>query len=37
MRISPDDFNFVVEGELTDEHPKHFHKIHVIYDYAILH
>jgi len=32
MRIEPTYFNVSVEGELTDEHPKYFHKIHIIYE-----
>jgi putative redox protein len=32
MRIEPDYFNVSVEGELTEEHPKYFHKIKVIYE-----
>ena len=32
MRIEPDYFNVGVEGELTEEHPKYYHKIHVIYE-----
>jgi putative redox protein len=32
MRIEPEYFNVGVEGELTDEHPKYYHKIHVIYE-----
>lgn len=31
MRIKPDYFNVEVSGELTDEHPKYYHKIHVKY------
>lgn len=27
MRIDVDDFNIEVEGELTDEHPKYYHKV----------
>ncbi|MBT3384075.1 MAG: OsmC family protein [Prolixibacteraceae bacterium] len=33
MRVKPDYFNVVVEGELTEEHPKHFIKMHVIYEF----
>ena len=33
MRVEPDYFNVVVEGELTEEHPKHFYKMHVIYEF----
>ena len=27
MRVDVDDFNIEVEGELTDEHPKYYHKV----------
>lgn len=33
MRVEPDYFNVVVEGELTEEHPKHFIKMHIIYEF----
>lgn len=33
MRVEVDSFNVVVEGELTDEHPRHFTKMHVIYEF----
>jgi len=33
MRIELEDFNVVVEGELTDEHPKQFYKMNVIYEF----
>ena len=32
MRAEPDYFNVSVEGELTEEHPKYYHKIHIIYE-----
>jgi putative redox protein len=32
MRSEPDYFNVSVEGELTEEHPKYYHKIHVTYE-----
>ena len=32
MRVEPDYFNISVEGELTEEHPKYYHKILVIYE-----
>ena len=32
MRIEPEYFNVSVEGELTEEHPKYYHKIHMIYE-----
>ena len=31
MRVTPDYFNVEVSGELTDEHPKYYHKIHLRY------
>ena len=31
MRIEPDYFNVEVEGDMTDEHPKYYHKIHIRY------
>ena len=31
MRVTPDYFNVEVEGELTDEHPKYYHHIHIRY------
>lgn len=31
MRIKPDYFNVEVVGELTDEHPKYYHKIHITF------
>jgi len=33
MRIEPDYFNVSVEGELTEEHPKYYNKMHVIYEF----
>ena len=32
MRIEPEYFNVAVEGDMTEEHPKYYHKIHVIYE-----
>jgi putative redox protein len=32
MRIEPSYFNVSVDGELTEEHPKVYHKIHIIYE-----
>jgi len=32
MRVEFDKFSVIVEGELTEEHPKHFTKMHVIYE-----
>lgn len=31
MRIEPSYFNVEVDGELTEEHPKYYHKIHITY------
>ena len=33
MRVKPDYFNVEVSGELTDEHPKYYNKIHVVYTF----
>ena len=33
MRIEVEDFNIVVEGELTEEHPKHYTSMHIIYEF----
>ena len=34
MRVELDDFKVRVEGDLTEEHPKHFHKMKVIYEFT---
>jgi putative redox protein len=34
MRVEVDSFNVRVEGDLTEEFPKHFYKMHVIYEFA---
>ena len=34
MRIEVEKFNVTVEGDLTDEHPKHFYKIHTIFEFT---
>ena len=31
MRVKPDYFNVEIAGELTEEHPKYYHKIHIRY------
>ncbi len=31
MRVEPSYFNVDVEGELSEEHPKYYHKIHITY------
>lgn len=33
MRVKPDDFSVDVSGELTEEHPKYFNKIHIVYTF----
>jgi putative redox protein len=33
MRIEPTYFNVKVEGNLTEDHPRHFTKIHLIYEF----
>lgn len=33
MRVEVEDFNVIVEGDLTEEHPKQFYKINVIYEF----
>jgi putative redox protein len=33
MRVEPEDFNVKVSGELTEEHPKYFHTIHIVYSF----
>jgi len=33
MRIEPEYFNVKVDGEVTEEHPKHFTKIKLIYEF----
>lgn len=34
MRVVPKYFNVRVEGELTEEHPVHYKKIHVTYEFV---
>ncbi len=34
MRVVPKHFNVRVDGELTDEHPRHYKKIHVTYEFS---
>lgn len=33
MRVELEYFNINVEGELTESHPKHYRKIHLIYEF----
>jgi putative redox protein len=32
MRVDVKSLNVIVEGELTEEHPRYFHNMHVIYE-----
>lgn len=34
MRVELEDFDVRVEGDLTEEHPKHFYKMHVVYEFT---
>jgi len=34
MRVDVDSFNVKVEGELTDDLPRHYHKMHVTYEFT---
>lgn len=33
MRVEPDDFKVSVEADGTDEHPKHYTRMHIVYDF----
>lgn len=33
MRVELDDFVIHIEGDLTEEHPKHFSAMHIIYEF----
>ena len=33
MRVEPDKFDVKVSGELTEEHPKQYYKMHVTYEF----
>lgn len=33
MRVEVEDLNIRVEGDLTEEHPKHYYKMNVIYEF----
>jgi putative redox protein len=33
MKVQPESFNVIVEGELTDEHPKKYHTMKIIYQF----
>ena len=34
MRVEFDEFNVKVEGDITEEHPKHFSGMHIIYEFT---
>jgi putative redox protein len=34
MKIVPDSFNIKVEGNATEEHPKHYNHMHIIYEFT---
>ncbi|MGD2034593.1 MAG: OsmC family protein [Bacteroidales bacterium] len=34
MRVEVDDFSIRIEGNLTDEHPKHYTSMHVVYEFT---
>lgn len=34
MRVDVENLNIKVEGDLTEEYPKHFYKIHVVYEFT---
>ncbi len=33
MRVEVEEFNVHVDGELTEQHPKHYNKMHLIYEF----
>jgi putative redox protein len=33
MKIIPDEFNVCVDGNLTEEHPKQYNSMHIIYEF----
>ncbi|OFX38372.1 MAG: osmotically inducible protein C [Bacteroidetes bacterium GWA2_32_17] len=33
MQVKIDEFNINVEADMTEEHPKHYYKMHVIYEF----
>jgi putative redox protein len=34
MRVEVNSFRVIVQGDTTEEHPKHFYKMHVIYEFS---
>lgn len=37
MNIKPDDFNICAMGEMNEEQPRYYHKIHLIYEFKGAH
>ena len=33
MRVTPEDFNVKVEADMTEEHPKYYDKIRIVYEF----
>ena len=33
MKVVPEEFNVLVEGDLTDEHPKYYNKMKIVYQF----
>jgi len=33
MHVNIEDFNVIIEGDLTEEHPKHYTRMHIIYKF----
>lgn len=33
MKVEPENFNIKIEADLTDEHPKVYSKVHIIYEF----
>ena len=34
MRVEVENFRVLVSGDLTNEHPKHFYKMHIVYEFT---
>lgn len=33
MRVVPDDFRMIIEGDVTEEHPKQYTGMHIVYEF----
>lgn len=33
MKVTVDDFKIITTGELTEEHPKYYHSVHIVYQF----